>query len=249
MNRSYWDAVAGDYDGSVLSVFDHDTRGLVGARIAVAGAAVRDARGPGRAADLGCGVGKFVPLLAAAFAGVEACDHAPRALQAARDRNGARDHVRFHQLDLACDPMPFAPVDFVLCVNVLLMPALDEQLRAWRTVVNQVAHEGMLLLVVPSLESAQFETLRAVEAGLDRGESCADAIAGGLPRDLDAADLHLGIRSLDGVPTKHYLRVELEQMLDERHFDVTEVCELSYATALAGSASAPWDRLVTARRR
>jgi SAM-dependent methyltransferase len=247
MNRAYWDAVADDYDGQVLSVFDHDTRGRVGERVAAAARARGEP--PGRAADLGCGIGKFMPLLAAAFASVEGCDHSPRALRHARRNCRHLPHVRFHGLDLTCDPMPFPPVDFVLCVNVLLMPSLDERMRAWRTVTNQVAHGGTLVLVVPSLESIHIEGLRAVDAALDDGETCAAAVRRHLNTAEPVVDLHMGVRMLDGVRTKHYLRVELEQMLDERHFDVIDVCDLSYAAAFAEAAIAPWDWLVTARRR
>jgi SAM-dependent methyltransferase len=253
MNRAYWDAVADDYEGEVLSVFDHDTGGLVRARIAAAGAAV-DSAGS-RAADLGCGVGKFTPLLARAFARVEACDSSLRGLEAARAACLDHANVGFWRIDLTCDPVPFEPVHFVLCVNVLIMPSLDERLRAWRTVTNQVEHGGTLLLVVPSLESIQCEHLREIDTHLLEGDTCAEAIRRSVPPDASATDLHQGVHLLDGLRTKHYLREELEHMLPAHELDVIEVARLEYRTDAEDvadalpAASCPWDWLVTARRR
>lgn len=265
MNPAYWETVAADYAREVLSVFDRDTAGLVSARIAAAGAAAPD----GRAADLGCGVGKFTPLLARAFARVEACDRSARGIAETRANCAGLGNVAFHGLDLASDAVPFAPVEFVLCVNVLLMPSLDERMCAWRAVTNQVAHGGTLLLVVPSLESVQFEQFLALEARLHGGDSCAEALAQSVPDHGVAADLHQGVHRLDGLGTKHYLREELERMLQAHEFDVTELVKLEYPASATESAAAtetangdggksvppataaprPWDWLAVARRR
>jgi SAM-dependent methyltransferase len=245
MNRAYWDGVAADYEREVLSVFDHDTEGLVRARIAVAGAAAQD----GRAADLGCGVGKFTPLLARAFAQVDACDRSDRGLVETRARCEADANVSYWQFDLTCDPAPFAPVEFVLCVNVLIMPSLDERMRAWRAVTSQVAHDGTLLLVVPSLESVQLEHFLALEACLLAGDSCAEAVRRSTPENEVAADLHQGVHPLDGLRTKHYLREELEQMMSGHELDLMELIKLEYRSPAPGAPPWPWDWLAVARRR
>lgn len=252
MNRAYWETVAANYEREVLSVFDCDADGLVCSRIASAGAAAP----VGHAADLGCGVGKFTPCLAQAFARVEACDLSARAVEETRTRCRSHHNVDVRRHDLAGAPLPFAPVAFVLCVNVLIMPALDVRRRAWRAVTNQVERGGELLLVVPALESAHFTCFRALEAFLDEGFSCAESIRRAAPGRDSAADLRQGVHRLDGLRTKHYLREELEWLLQTHEFDVTEVLKLEYRTGVAGrenpgagSGPRPWDWLVTARRR
>lgn len=245
MNRAYWDQVAEDYESEVLSVFDHDVGGLVKASILAAGSRAEDAC----AADLGCGVGKFVPLLAEVFGTVEACDLSKQALQRARSRCCTLPNVRFRQLDLVSDPVPFAPVDFVLCVNVLLMASLDQNLRAWRTVTNQVKEAGQLLLVVPSLESIHLERYRTVEASLRTGDSCFEALGQSLPRAATALDLHAGVHTLDGLPTRHYLKEELEAMLVDHGFGVETVRKLSYRAGPHGEPQSSWDWMALATRR
>lgn len=269
MNRAYWDRVADNYDDAVLSVFNHDTAGLVSSRLATAAAA----HPGGTAADLGCGVGKFTPLLARAFNRVHACDLSPRGIAATRLRCDPFDNVRYWELDLASDPMPFAPVEFVLCVNLLIMPALDIRLRAWRTVTNQIAHGGTLLMVVPSVESVQYGYYRALETGLCAGNSCATSLRESAPTQGSLSDLHHGVHRLSGLRTKHYLREELEWMMPAHELDVVELVKLEYgpagstaentgntisanaaraqpaATVAPADGPVAWDWLVVARRR
>lgn len=242
MNEAYWDSVAADYEGQVLSVFDHDVAGQVSARIAEA---AQRGGGSGHAADLGCGVGKFIPSLARAFAHVHACDRSPCAIDAARSAGAAFDNVSYGCFDLAADPVPFAPVDCVLCVNVLLMPSLDERLRAWRAVTNQLAWGGTLVLVVPSLESVQLGYFAAVEARLQEGGTCAESLRCVSTAAATVEGLQQGVHPLAGLPTKHYLREELERMLPAHECEVLDVEKLMYPTVQPGS----WDWLVTARRR
>lgn len=245
MNRDYWDEVAGDYERQVLSVFDHDTEGLVCARITAAGVMAPG----GTAADLGCGVGKFTAHVANAFVHVWACDSSEQCLTATRARCDGYSNVGFQRFDLTRDPAPFSPVDFALCVNVLIMPSLDERMRAWRAVTNQVVHRGTLLLVVPSLESVQFEHFRNLEARLGEGDSCSEAILNSTPAGMVASEMRQGVHPLEGLPTKHYLREELEQMLPDHEFDVTELIKLEYRAESPTHSVGPWDWLVVARRR
>ncbi len=245
MSRDYWDTVAADYEGSVLSVFDHDDDGAIRARV--------DARADPRhrAADVGCGVGKFLPMLAGSFGGVEACDFSPRCLDRARARCAALGNVRFHQIDLVSEPAPFEPVDFALCINVLLMPSLDDRMRAWRFVTNQVERGGHLLLVVPAHESLLFQNYMAVSEALDAGMACDDAVASTVAAHDSgcARQMQLGVHPLQGKPTKHYLGDELRALMREHFFDVVELARLPYQwDDDDGARRRSWDWLVVARR-
>ena len=99
MNRSYWNRISKDYQHEILSVFDNDLHGTVEEKIAAAALAYPN----GRAADLGCGIGRFTPLLADTFDRVEACDYTKVGLKQARARCRSRRNVRFHEVDLIRD--------------------------------------------------------------------------------------------------------------------------------------------------
>jgi SAM-dependent methyltransferase len=250
MNQAYWDTVAEDYCGNVLSVFDHDTEGLIREQIEASAASEASA------ADLGCGIGKFTPLLADSFRNVQACDWSERCLDVARIHCRHHANITFRQFDFASDTVPFAPVDFVLCVNVLIAPSLDQRLRAWRMVANQVVHGGKIVLVVPSHESMLYLDFRAVDWRLHEGLSCEDAIQQSLRARGSVRDLHQGICPLQGVATKHYLREELEVILDEHHFDLISLRKLEYPWSAVFTHPLPkirgpltWAWLAVARRR
>ena len=244
MSRDYWDTVAADYDGSVLSVFDHDVENGIQRRVDEL--ADRGAR----AADLGCGVGKFTPMLSACFGHVEACDLSPRCLERARVRCQGVGNVRFHQFDFTSEPAPFEPVAFAFCVNVLLMPSLDDRMRAWRLVANQVAQGGHLLLVVPAHESILFQSYLAVSDGLNAGLGCEQAVEEAVVGAGSAREKQLGVHALDGRPTKHYLADELRALLCEHHFDVLELAKFEYElTNDGGVVDRFWDWLAVGRRR
>jgi SAM-dependent methyltransferase len=250
MNQAYWDAVAEDYDSEIFSVLDNDTEGLIAGHVARLG-------DPGHtAADLGCGVGKFTPLLAGAFGRVHACDLSPKLLAQARRACRRHDNVDFFQTDLGRVAHPFEPVDFVLCVNVLIMAGLDARMSALRAVTAQVKQGGHLLLVVPSAESMLYTQFRRIDWCLRDGMDCDAAVRDSVPVTGSVRALHQGIRPIDGVPTKHHLKEELLVLLRNHQMDVLSVEKLTYPWTTEFDdppewmeSPLPWDWLVVAKRR
>jgi SAM-dependent methyltransferase len=198
------------------------------------------------AADLGCGLGFFCVDLAQYFDHVEACDFSAKSLTLASKRCEGLANIDFHKIDLSIDEIPFAPVDFVLCVNVLIMPDIDQLLRTWRTVTNQVKESGKLLIVVPSLESIHLQRWATIQDELESGRNAQIALQESFPIHSDARNLHQGVHLLDEQPTKHYLKEELEKMLHLHHFDVLRTEKLNYFPS--SEPETTWDWLVVAQR-
>ncbi|MEM9160102.1 MAG: class I SAM-dependent methyltransferase [Verrucomicrobiota bacterium] len=226
MDIDYWNRVCGDYQEEILSVFDNDLHKVVERCVAEV-AASGEAR---RAADFGCGVGRFTPLLAKAFEEVEACDFSGVGLRKAKRRCRGKRNTRFHQVDLTKGEVPFEPVEFGFCVNVLILPGLDKRLRAWRSVLESIVVGGKLLLVAPSWESAQMEFYGSIAYHLNDGYGCGDAVKMSIEDRATTADLRMGVLQLDGVKTKHYLKPELVQMLMARGFEVDRITRVEYPT-------------------
>ena len=249
MDRDYWDTVAADYGSAIFSVLANDTAGLIAGHIARLGDRAQIA------ADLGCGVGNFTPLLAEAFDRVHACDLSPKLLNQARTACRNFDNVDFFQTDLGRVPHPFEPVDFVLCVNVLIMAGLDARMTALRAVTAQVKNDGHLLLVTPSTESMLYTQFRRVDWCLREGMDCDSAIRDSVPARGSVRDLHQGIRPIEGVRTKHHLKEELLVLLRGHKMEVLSVEKLTYPWSTEFSeppewmeGPLPWDWLVLARR-
>lgn len=57
------------------------------------------------------------------------------------------------------------------------------------------------------------------------------------------------MHALNGVRTKHYLKVELEEMLDSHGFDVIELIGIQYRAIESEALSGSWDWLALAKRR
>lgn len=243
MNRAYWDRISESYQDEVLSVFDNDLHRLVEEKI-LAGAV---AYPHGNAADIGCGVGRFTPLLADSFGRVDACDYTSVGLKKAKARCRSMTNARFHKVDLVSGSPPFPAVDFALCVNVLIMPGHAARMNAWRSVAGQVRSGGTLALVVPSHESALMEYYYAIERRLDEGESCSSALRNSIDERAKAADLRMGVLRLDDVRTKHYLKDEVEQSLRNYDFEIRETSKLEYAPE-GDARYSNWDWLAVARK-
>lgn len=250
MNRTYWDNLAASYDEQIFSVLQADCEGLLTDRIA------RYGRPRAVAADLGCGPGQITPLLAHHFGRVEACDLSPALLDHARQACAEFDHVGFHRFDLAGDDdAPFAPADLVLCVNVILTAQLEARERLWDRVSGLVAPGGTLLLVLPSHESALYTNFRRLDWHVRAGASGEQAIRRSLPAGGDVTRLEHGVRGIEGVETKHYLREEIMVQLRDRSLRVEEVTKLTYdwqtefddPPAWLGSPF-PWNWLAVAHR-
>ncbi len=249
MNRDYWNAVADSYEAEIFNVLEHDTSGLIRER-------VERLAGPGRiAADLGCGVGHCLPLLAGQFARVHACDLSADCLEQARNVHGSHTNLSFRVADLARTAIGIPPVDFALCINVLITGSLSIRTRILRNLHTRLRTGGHVLIVVPSVESALLTSARLIQWNQREGHPASDAEKIGLPRTGSVRQIHRGNIPIDGVITKHYLKEELEFLLPDNGLEVLEIEKIQYpwTTEFADPPDwmtdpYPWDWMVLAQR-
>lgn len=251
MDKQYWERVAEDYDGEIFDVLAHDNENLITSRIEMLSSS------SGSAADLGCGIGKFLPVLSRCFDKVYAYDISERCIEQARGSVHELDNIEFIRTDLARPLTKMPAVDFILCVNSLIMPSMSQRSRYLRLMRDHLKQNGHLLLVVPSLESALFSRMRLIEWNVRRGLSHGTAVRAGVngSSNPNAIRLQQGIVNLDHVPTKHYLEVELCATLGELGFELYGINKIEYDWKTEFSnpprwmkAPYPWDWLVTARK-
>lgn len=246
MNEHDWDRVADRFEEEIFNVPANDTKGLIARwadELAVPGAV---------ATDLGCGVGRTLPLLACRYAQVYAVDVSSQCLAIAAEANSGYGNITYVHADVSADRDGYPATDVVLCINTWLNADLAVREPLIARTCRGVRKGGHLLLVVPSLNSALLTAYRHLQWNLREGMGPKEA-----QRDaaLDGEGLEHGIVHLDGVPTKHYLREELEALLGERGFEVRDIEKIEYPWTTEFDsppkwmkAPYPWDWFVAARR-
>lgn len=251
MDKKYWNQVAENYDNEIFDVLAHDDKNLITTRIEMLSSAEHSA------ADLGCGIGKFLPVLSKCFDHVYAYDISERCIEQACDSVRELTNIEFVRTDLARPLKTMPAVDFILCVNSLIMPSMAQRTRYLKLIHNHLRQNGHLILVVPSLESALYSRMRLIEWNVRRGLSHGTAVRAGTNGSTNrrAIRLQQGIVNLDHVPTKHYLEVELCAMLGELDFELYEIVKIEYDWKTEFPSPPrwmrspyPWDWLVTARK-
>jgi 2-polyprenyl-3-methyl-5-hydroxy-6-metoxy-1,4-benzoquinol methylase len=246
VNEREWDAVAATFEEDIFNVPANDRLGLIAERVKSLGGKDKCA------ADVGCGIGRTLPLLATYFRSVYAEDISQECLALAARKHNAWSNISYHHVDLRDEVCALPSVDLVVCINVLLTASLAMRQQMLSSLRSRVKPGGHLLITTPSLESALYASHRLVQWNQEKGMS---AIVAQQKASRDASRLDMGIVQLDGVPTKHYLREELEDVLREQELVPQETLKLEYpwssvfpeAPADMGDPR-PWNWLVMAQR-
>jgi 2-polyprenyl-3-methyl-5-hydroxy-6-metoxy-1,4-benzoquinol methylase len=230
MDKKYWEKVARDYDGEIFDSLASDRNGTILGHIdRISG---RAGRRSGVACDFGCGVGKYLPVLAKRFGMVHATDISDECVRQARAACGHLKNIAIQQGDLsvlANAASKSGSADFVLCTNVLIMPSEKMRAGILKRLAAVVRPGGSLLLLVPALESALFAHTRRTE-WLRRSpgahvvpSTTLTGASGTMGRNILG-----GILGIDGVRTKHWLKEELVTTLRAAGFGVAAVEKAEY---------------------
>lgn len=195
----FWDGVE-DYERQVISLRHRPGYAAIEARISVA------MPPGGAAADIGCGPGYFLPLLNPARA-IYAVDWSEKMLLRARNR--APSHTAFVHMDAGELQLP-EPLDFALCLNVLAPGNHSSALTFMSRLTSAVAPNGILMVVLPSMESllyrANLEHFQTARDGSE-GQSLNDR----LDEFVQGFNNPLGyVKSDAGTVTKYWVAEEFE---------------------------------------
>ena len=190
-------------------------------------------------------------MLAEHFASVFATDLSSECLTVAENKNARYHNVEYLHADLA-KPLPFPPVDFALCINVLLIASRAKRQAMMDNICAVVKPGGHLLLVTPSLESALYASHRLVQLNELKGMKPAVAQR---KAARDTTKLDMGIVVVNGAPTKHHLKEELADLLTQHGMKVLELQKIEYPWAYVLEdapadmpAPMPWNWMAVAER-
>jgi SAM-dependent methyltransferase len=159
----YWSEVAGRYEQEFVDPYRRRRNPLIEALGAVAGAGVKTA------ADLGCGIGPLLPILAQRFSRVIAVDFAAGMLARARERCAGLVNVELHERNLT-DLAPWAgQVDVACAVNSLVMPRLEEIEHVLSGVRALLRSGGLFMGIVPAMDAVHYQTMLLLDRARQTG--------------------------------------------------------------------------------
>ena len=220
MDRKYWETIAPKYDTEIFDVLQNDTSGSIVA-------AVEEMASPEKTViDIGCAVGKWIPVLAPKFKRVIAADISAKNLQIAKERYAEFDNVEYQRMDMSANDLTVTPCDAAICINAILTDSLEKRINFFQSLSLCLHTGGQLILVVPSLESKLYTNIIADRWNVDDAENDMN------PEHKEAIqkinNIKQGVTDIDNVPTKHYLKEELELLLTLEGFEVKLIKKINY---------------------
>ncbi|HRZ39526.1 MAG TPA: class I SAM-dependent methyltransferase [Candidatus Omnitrophota bacterium] len=243
MDAAYWNGKAGVYEEEIFNVWEGDRDGTLKSFFE---------RGEFRSQtvlDCGCGIGHGIATLAKHFKSVHAVDISKECLTVAQERHGSLANVKFFAADLAKRSSALPAADCAVSINSVITPSLKTRMKMLKNIREHLKPGGLLVLVVPSLESYYYASYKLIEWKLREG-------AGGVLRfGHEPLFKGHGVLPIDGVLTKHYLREELISFLRLVGFEVEEVQKIRYDWDTEYENPPrwmrepyPWDWMCVARR-
>jgi SAM-dependent methyltransferase len=121
-------------------------------------------------ADLGCGIGPFLPLLSERFGTVFAVDFAEGMLKRARQRCRGLTNISFVKRpfsDLSC---LHGKLDVAVAINSLILPDVRELEVALRQARCCLKSGGTLLAIVPAMDAVHYQTMLLLDRALEAGK-------------------------------------------------------------------------------
>ncbi len=220
MDRKYWETIAPSYDAEIFDVLQNDKSGNIIA-------AIEDMASPEKTViDIGCAIGKWIPVLAPKFKQVIAADISAKNLQIAKEKYTGYNNVEYLRMDMSADELTVAPCDAAICINAILTDSLEKRINFFQSLSLCLNAGGGLVLVVPSLESKLYTNIIAHRWNVDDAENDEAPV----PKKAlqQVSNIKQGVTDIDNIPTKHYLKEELQLLLTLEGFEVTSIEKINY---------------------
>ncbi len=247
MDRKYWEKIAPGYNEEIFDVLKNDKKAIIRAAI------LKYASVSKTVMDIGCAVGKWLPVLSPAFQKVIAIDISAKNLLIAEKTYPGFNNVQYKRMDMSSAAVKLTKVDVAVCINAILTDSLKKRNTFFKNISSCVKKGGHLVLVVPSLES--WMMTRIIQKKWKIDNSLFNDKISGKQAQQKYNDLQQGNAEIDNVPTKHYLREELQLLLSQEGFRIEDFQKIEYDWSTEFikppkwlKEPRPWDWLCVAKR-
>ena len=247
MKRSYWETMAPNYDDEIFDVLQNDKKALIRQAIAEYASPKKTVM------DIGCAIGKWLPVLAPAFKKVIAVDISAENLKLAAARYPQYTNVDYRRADMSARNPVLLPCDFAICINAILTADEKDRNRFFANLGKCVKKGGGIVLTIPSLESHLLASIVQHRYKADRALLPPETNGKAAIRKWN--NIRQGNADIDGVPHKHYLADELRLLLREAGFRTLRIEKIEYDWTTEFNKPPkgltepkPWDWMVVAER-
>jgi len=246
MDRTYWEKIAPDYNEEIFDVLKNDNKGLI------VSAVKKIASKNKTVIDIGCAIGKWLPVLCPVFKKVHAVDISAENLEIAKKLYPEFTNVIYSRADMSNARAKIPLCDAGICINAILTDSLKKRNVFFTNLKKCIRKNGYLILVIPSLESSMLVSI--IRQSWDPDKDAHVAISK-KKSALQLKNILQGNAEIDNVPTKHYLKEELQILLDKEGFKAEEFQKIEYEWDTEFlkppkwlTQPKPWDWMVVARK-
>ena len=219
MNRTYWEKIAPAYDDEIFDVLANDKKRIIRKTIK------RFASKQASVIDIGCAIGKWLPLLSPAFKKVYAIDISQQNLDIAKSIYPGLKNITYQRVDMSNPGSKIPKCEFAVCINAILTGTQKKRNIFFKNLQKCVKKNGHLILVIPSLESSMLTSIIRQQWNPDKD------VKKLISKNKSLAQLQNlleGNASIDGIPHKHYLKEELELLLKNEGFVAEKFSKIEY---------------------
>ena len=147
MEKNYWEKIAPSYETEIFDVLKNDASGKIVKTI------INFAEPRKSVIDIGCAVGKWMPVLAPLFGKVQAIDISNNNLKIAAKKYPQYTNITYERVDMSATKVKVNKYDSAICINAILTSSLKKRNLFFKNMASYIKKGGDLVLVVPSLES------------------------------------------------------------------------------------------------
>jgi SAM-dependent methyltransferase len=212
-------------------------------------------RGSKTIADLGCGVGPLVPLLAKRFRRVYAIDFAEGMLARARERCAELENVEFLRLGMTDLSSLAGRLDVAVAVNSLVLPDDRELETALQQIHAALRPGGRFLGIVPAIDAVHYFTMLLVDRARQVGMPVSQARKNAAHHaEHSLYDFAFGDFRYQGIEQHFWQPFEVKHRLRRAGFRRVRLKKVRLAwhqfgcSRDLGDLPAPWDWFFQARR-
>ena len=121
MDRTYWEKIAPDYNEEIFDVLKNDSKGVIVAGIKKVASKNKTV------IDIGCAIGKWLPVLSPVFKKVHAVDISAENLEIAKKLYPKFTNVEYGRVDMSNPKAKMPLCDVGICINAILTHSLKKR--------------------------------------------------------------------------------------------------------------------------